>query len=107
MPRQLPLLVLLAAQSLGGLPAADAAGRRVWGTVDGDPVVDVVPRDAIRAVGKPRFVTAVEGDRFMRAEELVIGITVEGEARAYSTELLDHHEVVNDRIGGSAIAATW
>jgi len=107
MRRPFRCLVLLAAQLLVGFRVAEAAGRRVWGTVGGDPVVDVVPQDAIPSVDKPKFVTAAEADRFMRDEELVIGIATEGETKAYSTELLDHHEIVNDRMGGSAIAVTW
>jgi len=34
-------------------------------------------------------------------------VTAEGQAKAYSTWHLDRHEVVNDYIGETAIAATW
>ena len=37
----------------------------------------------------------------------VLGVAVGGEARAYSLNLLNHHEVVNDRIGEHAFAAVW
>ena len=43
------------------------------------------------------------------AERVVVGlgVAVEGRARAYSLNLLNRHEIVNDTIAGTAIAATW
>ena len=61
----------------------------------------------LKLLSEEIWFNAAEGDRFMRDEELVIGIAAGGEAKAYSTELLDSHEIVNDRMGGSAIAVTW
>ena len=37
----------------------------------------------------------------------VFGVEVSGVARAYSLNLLNHHEVVNDRVGDTAFAAVW
>jgi hypothetical protein len=37
----------------------------------------------------------------------VLGVEVEGVAKAYSLNLLNHHEVVNDRSGDTAYAAVW
>jgi hypothetical protein len=34
-------------------------------------------------------------------------VVLGGEARAYSLWQLDAHEIVNDQIAGTAIAATW
>ena len=39
--------------------------------------------------------------------EPVLGIVLDGEALAYSLWQLDAHEIVNDEIKGTAIAATW
>ncbi len=41
--------------------------------------------------------------------ELVIGVEVNGEARAYSINQLTgpSREIINDELGGTAIAATW
>ncbi len=39
--------------------------------------------------------------------EPVLGVVVDGAARAYSLWQLDHHEIANDEIAGTAIAATW
>ena len=40
-------------------------------------------------------------------EEEVIGVLLNGDARAYPTRLLSLHEVVNDTVGGQPIAVTW
>jgi hypothetical protein len=42
-------------------------------------------------------------------QELVIGVVIDGVARAYPINMLcgPRREIVNDRLGGRAIAATW
>lgn len=39
--------------------------------------------------------------------EAVVGVVLGGEARAYPLRWLDWHEVVNDRLGGRAVAVAW
>ncbi len=41
--------------------------------------------------------------------ELVLGVTVNGESRAYPINMLTgpDREIINDVLGGTAIAATW
>ncbi len=41
--------------------------------------------------------------------ELVLGVVVDGEARAYPINMLNgpKREIINDRLGGRSIAATW
>ena len=75
--------------------------------VDGDPIVKLIPKDAISPIDDPRMVSAEEAEAFMRDEEMVIGVFDGKEARAYSTWHLDRHEVVNDRLSETPIAATW
>ena len=68
-------------------------------------MVSVLPKDAIRSIDNPRF---VEADRANYApNELVIGVEVNGEARAYSIPHLSRHEIVNDEIQGVHLAVTW
>ena len=40
-------------------------------------------------------------------EDLVVGLFIGGEARAYPVRLLSLHEVVNDQVGDKMIAVTW
>jgi uncharacterized protein DUF3179 len=75
-------------------------------TINGDRVHTVLQPDAIRSIDQPRFVRASEAS-FMRDDEPVVGVVQNGVAKAYSTWHLDHHEIVNDQIGGKAVAVTW
>lgn len=70
-------------------------------------MVRLLPPDAIPSIDEPRFYSAVEADQEYEADETVIGLEVEGEARAYSTALLSRHEIVNDELRGGPIAVTW
>ena len=68
-------------------------------------VQQLLPRGKIAAVFEPEFVTADEAE--ISDDAWVLGITMGGEARAYSLNLLNSHEVVNDVVGGRSIAAVW
>jgi hypothetical protein len=61
--------------------------------------------DGIRPVYDPRFVTA--GDAPLNDDELVIGISIEGEAKAYPITVLRFREMVNDELGELPILVTW
>ena len=73
----------------------------------GDPVYQVLPAGQIPAITEPTYVSGEEADAQMLDREPVLGVIINGEARAYSLWQLDAHEIVNDRMGGSAFAATW
>ena len=86
---------------------AQRAKPQVVATIDGDEVYRVLPLGAIPAIDDPTFVSGEAADAQMRPDEPVLGIVVDGKARAYSLWQLDAHEIVNDQIAGTAIAATW
>jgi hypothetical protein len=94
------LLLLLAPACRAEPPAA----RR---STDALPpgVEQILPRGGIPAVFEPRFVSAAEAE--IPDDAWVLGVVVEGVAKAYSLNLLNRHEVVNDRSGGTAYAAVW
>lgn len=73
--------------------------------VKGDPLYVVLNPDAIPAIDHPQWVPASSA----KIGELspVIGVTIKGESHAYSLWLLNHHEIVNDVVGGEPIAVTW
>jgi hypothetical protein len=79
----------------------------VVATVGGDDVYQVLPVGAIPAIDDPLFVSGAAANAQMSPGEPVLGIVLDGEARAYSLWQLDAHEIVNDEIKGTAIAATW
>lgn len=75
--------------------------------IDGDTMYQVLPADAIPAITDPTFVAGKDALKQMAEEEPVIGLVIDGEARAYSLWHLDGHEIVNDLIRSTVIAVTW
>ena len=64
------------------------------------------PKDGIPALTNPRTVPIAEAD-FLSREDRVIGVAVNGEARAYPVTVLNYHEVINDELGGAPIAVIF
>ena len=73
-------------------------------TPEFDPV-RVVKR--FPSIVEPEFASATEAK--LEDNELVLGVVVGGSARAYPINMLTRptREIINDRLGGEAIAATW
>ena len=86
---------------------AERPEPKVVATWAGDDVYQVLPLGAIPAIDEPEFVTGEAADAQMKPEEPVLGVVIGDTARAYSLWQLDGHELVNDSIEGTAIAATW
>ncbi len=68
-------------------------------------VEQLLPRGRIAAVIDPEFVSASEAE--ISDDAWVLGVVIEGQPKAYSLNLLNRHEVVNDQSGGTAFAAVW
>ena len=65
----------------------------------------VLPFDGIPAIFDPKFVSAENAD--IDPSSPMIGVDLNGEQHAYSSSILNHHEIVNDVVGGKPIATTW
>jgi len=65
----------------------------------------ILPRGGIPAIDDPIYVPASEAS--IRDDAWVLGIIIDDQARAFSLELLNGHEVVNDTIGDTDFAAVW
>jgi len=65
----------------------------------------ILPRGRIAAVNEPTYVPASEAE--IRPGSWVLGVIIDGQPRAYSLNLLNAHEVVNDTIGETNYAAVW
>ena len=70
-------------------------------------IVTLLGFDAIPAILDPEFVSVDEADDWMDSDELVLGLSIDGDSRAYSVPMLSSHEIVNDTVGGRKIAVTW
>jgi hypothetical protein len=70
-------------------------------------IVTLLPKDGIPAIFDPGFVTAEVASEWLRSDDQVIGVSINGEHRAYGTAFLSNREVVNDTVGGRPIMVTW
>ena len=70
-------------------------------------MVEVLPQDAIPAIVEPSFMSARSIEEQMSLDERVIGLVINGDARAYPINVLSAHEIVNDVVGGEPVAVTW
>lgn len=70
-------------------------------------IVTMLEKDAVQAIDNPQIYSAEQADAEYLPGELVIGVTINGESRAYASGTLDNHEIVNDELGGRKIAVTW
>ena len=65
------------------------------------------PPDGIPPIDRPSFVASNEADRWLKPKEPVLSVVVSGDARAYPLQILIWHEIVNDVVGGTPVAATY
>jgi hypothetical protein len=118
--RSLPLLLVLAAASAcaqepqGCVPAGAGFDPHGWATDFCRASVPLAefrsggpPRDGIPPLDAPRFVSPVEADRWLAAQEPVIALLHQGEARAYPIQVLTWHEIVNDVVGWTPVGVTF
>jgi hypothetical protein len=81
-------------------PAAWAADLRQ------EQIVTVLPKDAIPAILSPTFDDGKKAT-WLKGKDLVVGVEVGGDSRAYPVSTLSRHEIVNDTVGARPIAVTW
>jgi hypothetical protein len=70
-------------------------------------LVTLLGFDAIRAILDPELVTAQQAEAWMEPGEQVLGVSIDGDHRAYPIKMLSRHEIVNDVVGGVSVAVTW
>ena len=64
------------------------------------------PKDGIPSIDDPKFANA-EDAAFMSDDDIVIGLEINGDARAYPLFILVWHEIVNDKVGNTPVAVTY
>lgn len=65
----------------------------------------LLPFDGILPIYEPEFASA--SDAPLLDEELVMGLALGGEAKAYPISVLRSREMVNDELAGIPILVTW
>ena len=59
-----------------------------------------------KAIVGPRFIAAEQAsDKF--ANRQVLGVSINGDHRAYAIHFIEGHEIVNDTVGGVPVAVTY
>lgn len=64
------------------------------------------PKDGIPALSDPKLLDAVDAS-YLQPDDRVIGIELDGIARAYPIAILNWHEIVNDEINNNKFAVTY
>jgi Protein of unknown function (DUF3179) len=65
-----------------------------------------VRKDGIPALTNPRHVPGRTAT-YLTPDELVLGVVIRGEARAYPLRIMDWHEMANDVVGGVPISIAY
>jgi hypothetical protein len=65
-----------------------------------------VRKGGIPSLDNPELVDASEAD-FLRPDDLVFGVSINGDARAYPLRIMGWHEMFNDVIGGVPVALAY
>jgi len=71
-----------------------------------DDIITVLAKDAIRAILSPEFQDGKKA-QWLKEDESVVGVEINGDSRAYPVATLSRVEIVNDKMGGIPIAVTW
>src|SRR4051812_4191242 len=97
---------LLALGAAVGARAADPGPDTVAADVKAEAIWDgrkIVP---FHSIDNPPMVAASAAD-FLGDEEYVLGVTANGESRAYPTRFAWWHHVINDKIGDTPYVVTY
>jgi len=68
-----------------------------------------IGREKFHALIKPQYISVEEAkeDTAITDTSRFLFVNINGDARAYSVDLLTHHEIVNDVVGGEPIMAAY
>lgn len=64
------------------------------------------PKDGIPSIDNPVF-ASIRDSNFMSDSDTVIGLEINGQAKAYPLFILVWHEIVNDVVGGTPVSVTY
>ena len=64
------------------------------------------PKDGIPALSNPKFISASEA-KYLHNNDKVIGVSINGDHRAYPINILNYHEIVNDNVGNTPVVISY
>ena len=114
----LSAMVLLGALTLSAMATPDQWQHEGWGETDfsktsidySEILSGGPPKDGIPSIDTPGFVTLTGGENSqlsLGAQEPVITLDINGDARAYPIRVLMWHEIVNDTVGEVPVTVTY
>lgn len=103
---QLLVGTVVVAAVVGVLPAHAAGADAVAPDIRPEMFKDLRQSYGFKTMDNPKMVSAAEAT-FMKDENYVLGVTVEGESRAYPTRFMGWHHGVNDRVKDTPYAVTF
>ena len=113
-PAAVVAMALVASVSAPGLAEEPPGWAGDWPNTDFSrhsvPFAEIIsggpPRDGIPSIDDPRFVPLADADDLVPLEP-VLGLSINGDARAYPVRILMWHEIVNDTVGGVPVSVTY
>ncbi|MDC4231910.1 MAG: DUF3179 domain-containing protein [Nitrosopumilus sp.] len=95
---------------------SDSLGSSELGIMETNGVKHIIPLDKIKEGGPPKdgipsidnpvFVD-IQDSQFMSDSDIVIGLEINGDIKAYPLFILVWHEIVNDKVGGTPVSVTY
>jgi hypothetical protein len=111
-PRWRPLLIVIILPMVVfavvaiPLPGSESAGgiATAWGFG-----MEGIRRDSFPVFNNPAMISAREAEAkgMVFPRDAVIGVALNGEAKAYPISIMGYHELGNDTLGGVPIAVSW
>jgi hypothetical protein len=100
--------------AIGAFPTGASALRDVNHDSFPDPLVNTSeiisggpPPDGIPPIDTPQFLDIASNLDLLPADEPVVALEINGDARAYPIRALVWHEIVNDTVGGVPVSVTY
>ena len=103
--RLIPASTFVLVSLLASTGGAEEPEKTVTGGEAFHGILQYRAKDAKLALVRPSFIGAAEVN--LPAGVSVVGVSANGEHRAYPLYVLKNHQVVNDQLGGVPIAASW
>ena len=107
MNRWLPVLCVAALALLTTVPSPAADWVLTPSSIDTEKIQSYgPPKDGIPSLTDPLYLSAGEAD-YLAGGDRVLGLEINGDARAYPLRIMSWHELVNDTVGGDEILVSW
>ena len=100
-----PAMVTVMARSPAAIGAAAAGAAQEASSYDPRRAGEPLPHDAIRPICLPTFLPVTSSG--WSDDVLVIGVEIDGVAKAYPVSILNRREIVNDQLAQPPILVTW